>query len=87
MRNLLLTVLLALTYSSIVSANGDFQLTKANIFNTGISNKISPQISSLDSCFDACYDEFGNCLYSNESDFICEIIYDECNAECYYNYQ
>jgi hypothetical protein len=87
MKKIILTALLSFAFLSTAHANNLFELTKANVANTNIGKNISGQLNGLDSCLDSCYYDFGDCLYSGEYDFICEIIFDECENECYDYYQ
>ena len=84
MKKIILTALLSFAFLSTANANDLFQLTKSNIANTSIGKNIGAQLNSLDSCLDSCYDDY---YYCNDSDFICEIIFDECENDCYSYYQ
>ena len=84
MRKLILILLFALTFSSIASAHGGFQLTKAPVSNINLTKGLGTQTNDFDSCVDYCNDDYVSCHNSGEDDRVCAIDYSECLMDCYY---
>ena len=85
MKKLILTALIALTLTSIASANQSFQLTKAPITQTNISKNNDFQINDLISCTSYCEDEFDYCVASGVNIQDCADDWYTCQIDCYYD--
>jgi hypothetical protein len=85
MKKLILTLLIALTLTSIASANESFQLTKAPTLNSNLAKNISFQVNDLGSCTSYCDDEFDYCLASGVNSNVCANEYANCMTDCYYD--